>query len=429
MEVIKLNLIPTGALPVVHASQYDEGRTFRAELFEGSAVYTLDGTEVLECDVKKPDGNVVTVAVVNTSASYVDIDTTLQMCACSGESLAELNIKKGGDSIGTLNFILAVERSPLENGITSDSGIHNLQTQIGDAVADQYDAANVVFDAAPTAGHGVGFAVTSEGVKTAVDNVAATIPEELDDLQDVTTSAPTSGEALVWDGSKWTNGTPDENLDDLGDVAITTPTAGEILEYDGAEWVNVANPASTDNFGAPYDENTTYNVPSIVIYNNLLYKLNDGEDGTTGPWDPTKWTQTSLAELSGADIPIGTSSDPSTIAGAVGAKQDALTVSDNNLSVATYGGTIYYRKYGNIVEVTATGIGSTTSIAQGNEPTLATLPSGYRPKRELNPIGYSRNSFSNSRMLGYTIGTNGNIKVYAYEEITSGRFTCSYIVD
>ena len=319
MEVIKLNLIPTGALPVVHASQYDEGRTFRAELFEGSAVYTLDGTEVLECDVKKPDGNVVTVAVVNTSASYVDIDTTLQMCACSGESLAELNIKKGGDSIGTLNFILAVERSPLENGITSDSGIHNLQTQIGDAVADQYDAANVVFDAAPTAGHGVGFAVTSEGVKTAVDNVAATIPEELDDLQDVTTSAPTSGEALVWDGSKWTNGAPSLDLDDLNDVTITSPSDDEILVYDNGVWVNKANPASTDNFGAPYDENTTYNVPSIVIYNNLLYKLNDGEDGTTGPWDPTKWTQTSLAELSGADIPIGTSSDTSTIAGAVGA--------------------------------------------------------------------------------------------------------------
>lgn len=113
----------------------------------------------------------------------------------------------------------------------------------------------------------------------------------------------------------------------------------------------------------------------------------------------------------------------------VGAVNEVNELTDNNLSVATYGGTIYYRKYGHIVEVTSTGIGSTTSIAQGNEPTLATLPSGFRPKRELNPIGYSRNSFSNSRMLGYTIGTNGNIKVYAYEEISNGRFTCTYIVD
>ena len=319
METIKLNLIPTGSLPVVHTSQYDEGRVFRIELFEGSAVYTLDGTEVLECDVKKPDGNIVTIAVVNTSDNYVDVETTLQMNACAGESFGELHIKKGAKEIGTLNFILAVERSPLENGIQSDSGIHNLQTQIADAVADQYAAEDVVFDATPTAGHGVGFAVTSEGVKNALDGVAATIPEELDDLQDVTTSAPTSGEALVWDGSKWTNGMPSVELDDLGDAEITTPTAGEILEYNGAEWVNAPNPASTTNFGAPYDENTTYNVPSLVIYNNLLYTLNDGEDGTTGPWDPTKWTQTSVAELAEliGSLSTLTTTDKSSLVGAV----------------------------------------------------------------------------------------------------------------
>ena len=290
MEVINLNLIPTGALPVVHASQYDEGRTFRANLMDGSTVYTLDGTETLECDVKKPDGNIVTVAVTNTSDSYVEIDTTLQMCACAGESLADLHITKGAQEIGTLNFILAVERSPLEGGIQSDSGIHNLQTQIGEAVAEQYAAEDVVFDAAPVAGHGTGFAVTSEGVKTYVEGeiAALTIPEELDDLQD---------------------------------VELTSPTAGQILEYDDndGKWKNVANPASTTNFGAPYDESTTYNVPSLVIYNNLLYKLNEGEDGTTGPWDPTKWTQTNVAELATAigDLSQLTTTDKSSLVGAV----------------------------------------------------------------------------------------------------------------
>lgn len=286
MEVINLNLIPSGALPVVHASQYDEGRTFRANLMDGSTVYTLDGTETLECDVKKPDGNIVTVAVTNTSDSYVEIDTTLQMCACAGESLAELHITKGAQEIGTLNFILAVERSPLENGIQSDSGIHNLQTQIGEAVADQYAAEDVVFDAAPVAGHGTGFAVTSEGVKTYVEGeiAALTIPEELDDLQD---------------------------------VEITAPSTDEILAYDGAKWTNVANPASTTNFGAPYDDTATYNVPSLVIYNNLLYKLNEGEVDVTGPFDPTKWTQTSVAELTAGDFPLS-STDPTPTATAIG---------------------------------------------------------------------------------------------------------------
>lgn len=299
MEVINLNLIPTGALPVVHASQYDEGRTFRANLMDGSTVYTLDGTETLECDVKKPDGNIVTVAVTNTSDSYVEIDTTLQMCACAGESLAELHITKGAQEIGTLNFILAVERSPLEGGIQSDSGIHNLQTQIGEAVAEQYAAEDVVFDAAPVAGHGTGFAVTSEGVKTYVEGeiAALTIPEELDDLQD---------------------------------MEITNPTAGQIIEYDpnDSKWKNVANPASTTNFGAPYDENTTYNVPSLVIENNLLYKLNDGEVNVTGPFDPTKWTQTSLAELTAEDFPLS-STDPTPTSEAIG-DLSTLTTSDKS---------------------------------------------------------------------------------------------------
>lgn len=334
MEVINLNLIPSGALPVVHASQYDEGRTFRANLMDGSTVYTLDGTEVLECDVKKPDGNIVTVAVTNTSDSYVEIDTTLQMCACAGESLAELHITKGAQEIGTLNFILAVERSPLEGGIQSDSGIHNLQTQIGEAVAEQYAAEDVVFDAAPVAGHGTGFAVTSEGVKTYVEGeiAALTIPEELDDLQD---------------------------------VEITSPTAGQIIEYDDndGKWKNVANPASTTNFGAPYDENTTYNVPSLVIYNNLLYKLNDGEDGTTGPWDPTKWTQTSVAELAQliGSLSTLTTTDKSSIVGAVNEVNAGLTNTytkseidgvQNAIVNSTYAtGNLYFKRFGKMVIV------------------------------------------------------------------------------
>ena len=327
MEVINLNLIPNGAPPVVHASQYDERRTFRANLFDGAAVYTLDGTEVLECDVKKPDGNIVTVAVTNTSDSYVEIDTTLQMCACAGESLAELHITKGAQEIGTLNFILAVERSPLENGIQSDSGIHNLQTQIADAVADQYAAEDVVFDATPTAGHGVGFAVTSEGVKNALDAVAATIPEELDDLQDVTTS---------------------------------TPTAGEILEFDGAEWVNAPNPASTTNFGAPYDENNTYNVPSLVIENNLLFKLNEGEVDVTGPFDPTKWTQTSLAELTAEDFPLS-STDPTPTSEAIGALSQLTTTDKSSLVGAVNEVNAKYKDY--IYE--GTNVAITTSYSSG----------------------------------------------------------------
>ncbi len=92
------------------------------------------------------------------------------MTACHGSNLCELKLEKGADVIGTMNFILEVEQDPLEGGVQSASEIDNLQTQIAGMVAtevaDQYDSANVIFDAAPTPGHGNGYAVTSEGVAT-----------------------------------------------------------------------------------------------------------------------------------------------------------------------------------------------------------------------------------------------------------------------
>ena len=167
MEVIKLNLIPGKACPVVHVSQFDDGREFKAELYEGVNVYTLDGTETLTAIVKKPDGNEVTAAVTNTSDNYVIITTTEQMTACAGGNLGTLRIEKGAVTIATLNFILECQASP-DTGIQSDSEIHNLEAQVNqmveDAVAEQYDSNNVLFDTAPTSGHGVPYAVTSGGL-------------------------------------------------------------------------------------------------------------------------------------------------------------------------------------------------------------------------------------------------------------------------
>lgn len=249
MEAVNLNIIPGKAWPVCHASQFDIGRTIRFNLFEGTAEVTLDGTETITVNVKKPDGNVVTAAVTNTSSNYVEVVTTEQMTACDGANLAELKIEKGADVIGTLNFILDVEVDPLKNGIESESAIHNLEQQIADAVADQYDADAVVFDSVPTAGHGVGFAVTSEGVLNS-------LPDELDDLDDVTTTSPAVGEALVWDGTKWTNGTVSTvgSIDDLNDVDTTGKADNDNLRYDSTAQEWIAKPATVTLTQAEYDQ-------------------------------------------------------------------------------------------------------------------------------------------------------------------------------
>ena len=125
MEVINLNFIPSGANPVAHASQFDEGRTTRFNLFDGSAVYTLDGTEIITVSVRKPDGHIVTEAVTNTSSTYVEVVTTEQMTACAGDNLAQIKVEKGGDTIGFLNYILSVQKDPEDGGDPSASFVHD----------------------------------------------------------------------------------------------------------------------------------------------------------------------------------------------------------------------------------------------------------------------------------------------------------------
>ena len=345
MERIKLNLIPSGVAPIVHLSQYDDGRQFGIDLFEGESVYVLDGTETLTVNSRKPDGHIVTLTVTNTGTSSLDVDVIEQLTAVHGVSYAKLKIEKGSVTIATLPFLIDVSRDPLENGDPSESFVDNLQTQIALAVSDQYDSANVVFDANPTAGHGVGFAVTSEGVKDAIDNAVSglSIPDELNDLSDVT---------------------------------ITTPSNGEILVYNNGTWENQANPASTQNFAPDYDDTATYNTNDKVIYQGLLYVCL--EDSVTGAWDGTKWQQISVADLNAELLPIQSGSATNTkayIDTALSGKQDTLTTINDTFS-ASANITLLRPlcvKYGNIKQL------SCVFRVDGTVSNVGTIPNAYKP--------------------------------------------------
>ena len=134
MEQINLNIIPSGILPIVHASQYDTGRQIQLNLYEGKTAYTLSGAETLELDVKKPDGTIVTTLLSNTSGSQVVISLELQMTTAVGKCKCNLKITNGLVSIGSMNFIIEIEESPLNGGIDSESSIYNLEAQVEDII-------------------------------------------------------------------------------------------------------------------------------------------------------------------------------------------------------------------------------------------------------------------------------------------------------
>lgn len=314
MEVFNLDLIPGRSNPVIHCSQFDEGRSYRANLFEGASVYTLDGTETITLIEKKLDGNEVTIGVTNTSDSYVEFSTTQQLTALAGPQLCELRFEKGADLIGSANFILDCEESP-DTGITSDSAIHNLEEQIAEAVADQYDSNNVIFDNAPTPGHGVGYCVTSEGT-----------PDELADLTDVELTAPAIGEALVYDGTKFVNGTVSTvgSIDDLNDVDTTGKAEGDSLRYDSGSGDWVAKPIVIEVTQAEYDQLvldgdlqplTTYVITDAPNLNATAKDISY-EGSTDTVWDKVESLKTDALTCTG--------STGVTVAYCTGGKNDKL---------------------------------------------------------------------------------------------------------
>lgn len=135
MEIIKLNLIPSGVNPTCHCSQYDNGRVIRIDLFDGLTPYVLQSGDTVTLNVRKPDNTIVTTSLTATQGNtYVNLVTTEQICACVGYNLCDLTITNGSVVIGTLNFIMQVERDVLADGIPSQSVIEDLDALVAEAV-------------------------------------------------------------------------------------------------------------------------------------------------------------------------------------------------------------------------------------------------------------------------------------------------------
>lgn len=85
-------------------------------------------------------------------------------------------------------------------------------------------------------------AVATSGSYTDLTN-KPTIPADLDDLSDVTLTAPANGQTLVYDvaSEQFVNATPPSGvttLAALSDVTLTTPASGNSLVFDGTVWAN-----------------------------------------------------------------------------------------------------------------------------------------------------------------------------------------------
>jgi len=122
---------------------------------------------------------------------------------------------------------------------------------------------------------------------TALPYAAGLESLRLQDLTNVSATAPTNGQVLTWntDGSTWQPTTPSGgggsvNIDDLLDVNVVgTPSTGQVLKWDGTFWTNGTDATGGGGGGA-------VNIDDLLDVN----VIGTPSTGQVLKWDGTFWT-------------------------------------------------------------------------------------------------------------------------------------------
>ena len=190
MASYTLNLIPGAAPVVVHVNQYDRGYMIDFTIYDGDTVFSLSGyTAVI--NIGKPDRTVYAGGQVTLQGNVATVTLAEQMTAMYGPCIAELVFTNASGRRATANFILAVEKSPLEDGAQSESVINYIDASL-EAAEEATQAAESATQAAEDAAQAANDAATSAA------NVAANIanmPEVLRQLS--VTLADTTGQNKI----------------------------------------------------------------------------------------------------------------------------------------------------------------------------------------------------------------------------------------
>lgn len=130
----KLNLIPTGKDPViVRCSQYDkDSRSIEFSLFNNGEPFALNEGYVVTVRGTKKDGTAFEYecSIVNNNAVF---QINQQMTLFDGKYPCELRIVLGDEILGSMNFTLLVEKSPInEDTVISESDLPAYEQLLSD---------------------------------------------------------------------------------------------------------------------------------------------------------------------------------------------------------------------------------------------------------------------------------------------------------
>lgn len=227
-----LDMIPGESTPpVVHVSQFDvKSRTLTFNLMKGGVAYVPDAGMSVTLDGMKPDNTVFSYPMT-VDGSSVSIDVLTQMTVVSGHVRCEVSVSNQTGKIGSANFILAVEESPIDSGSISESDIpifEDLKNQAQQAAA----------SAEQSASDAEGFATDAE---TAATSVSAILPASAGTTGQVLTKTATGADWQDVDGlpaGGTTGQVLTKNSSTDGDASWQTPQSG------GGTWGSITGTLS-----------------------------------------------------------------------------------------------------------------------------------------------------------------------------------------
>ena len=187
----KINMIPGGKMAEVALSQYDSDVTLEFELYASDGTFVVESGTTAVFRGSKPDKNGISVAAelesiidpeTGKNIYLATVDVIPQMTAVAGRSLYELSLQKGGEELNTANFILDIERAPLDaDTLPSESVIREL--------VDVIDKADEIIAAAEAVTTAIDDTLTQQGKAADAKKVGDEINDIKADLSELTVTA------------------------------------------------------------------------------------------------------------------------------------------------------------------------------------------------------------------------------------------------
>ena len=161
-QAINLDVIPAGVRPVIHVSQFDnQVQALRFTLYKDNQPFTIPSGAAVLINGYKPDNTAFSYAATATSEQTATFSVTQQMTAVPGDVECELRVRTASEIIGTLNFILRVEKAPLtDDSVLSETDIPLIEQAV-DIAANLAEYIQQTLDAAEAASASARAAATS----------------------------------------------------------------------------------------------------------------------------------------------------------------------------------------------------------------------------------------------------------------------------